>query len=220
MNGRIYRGNGGSAGELGHVTIDEDGPLCNCGNRGCLETLAGARAIVKDAYQGLSLATTSTRSSVAEASVLAGRIEVDITDVIQAAQNGDAASLAALEHAGERIGMALAGLINLFNPSMIVIGGGVAHAGELLLNPLRRAASSCSLPAAWKGTRILPGKLDNTAVALGAVSLVIDAAFGVPTVWTGQGESIEATSNVLTFYRSRMTLPGEVTSVIGKPSFE
>jgi len=220
LNGRIYRGNGGSAGELGHVTIDEDGPLCNSGNRDWLETVAGARAIVKDAYQGLSLATTSTRSSVAEASVLAGRIEVDITDVIQAAQNGDAASLAALEHAGERIGMALAGLINLFNPSMIVIGGGVAHAGELLLNPLRRAASSCSLPAAWKGTRILPGKLDNTAVALGAVSLVIDAAFGVPTVWTGQGESIEATSNVLTFYRSRMTLPGEVTSVIGKPSFE
>lgn len=217
MNGRIYRGNTGSAGELGHVTIDEDGPLCNCGNHGCLETLAAVRAIVKDACQGLSLARIRAledgHPGAAKPSVLAGRAEVDIADVIQAAQNGDLASLAALERAGERIGVALAGLINLFNPSSIVIGGGVARAGELLLAPIRRAASASSLPAAWKGTRILLGELDNSAVALGAVSLVIDAAFGVPTVLARQGESIETTSNVLTYYRSRRTPPGEVIPV-------
>jgi len=207
LDGRIYRGNGGSAGELGHVTIDEDGPLCNCGNRGCLETLAGAQAIVHDAYQGLSLARFGTLQASHEmrtgASALAGRRGVDIAEVIRAAQDGDAASLAALEHAGERIGVALAGLVNLFNPATIVIGGGVARAGELLLKPLSRAASSRSLPAAWKGTRILPGQLDDTAVALGAVSLVIDAAFGVSTVWAGQGERAEPSGSVPTFYRSR-----------------
>ncbi len=215
LNGRIYRGNGGSAGELGHVTIDENGPLCNCGNRGCLETLAGARAIVEDACRGISLTETvkpkASDYDVAELSVFTGNAPVDITDVIQAARNGDAASLAALEHAGERIGVALAGLINLFNPTTIVIGGGVARAGELFFNPIRRSAPSRSLPAAWKGTRILPAEMDNNEVALGAVSLVIDSAFGIPTVWTGQGEGVEVPGNVLTFYRSRMRPAGENT---------
>ena len=218
LNGRIYRGNGGSAGELGHVTIDENGPLCNCGNRGCLETLAGARAIVEEARRDISLADATetvnlkgSNSAFAELPVFPGNAPVDITDVIQAAQNGNAASLAALEHAGERIGVALAGLINLFNPSTIVIGGGVARAGELFFAPIRRAASSRSLPAAWKGTRILPAEMDTTGVALGAVSLVIDSAFGIPPVWTAQEEGVKAPGNVLTFYRSRMLSQGENT---------
>lgn len=204
FNGRIYRGHGGSAGELGHVTLDENGPLCYCGNRGCLETLAGAHAIVEDARRGLSLIAARQSGEVPPLPALAERDEVDITDVIQAAQAGDAASLAALERAGERLGVAIAGLINLFNPSHIIIGGGVARAGELLLAPLRRAASSRSLPAAWKGTNILSGLLDDSAVALGAASLVIDAAFGVSTVWASQDESsATAPRNVQTFYRSR-----------------
>src|SRR5579864_3935252 len=136
---------------------------------GGLETLAGARAIVEDARRGISLADTvnpkGSNFAVAELPVFTGNAPVDITDVIQAAQNGNAASLAALEHAGERIGVALAGLINLFNPSTIVIGGGVARAGELFFNPIRSAASSRSLPAAWKGTRILSAEMDTTGVA-------------------------------------------------------
>lgn len=206
FNGQIYRGHSGSAGELGHVTLDENGPRCSCGNRGCLETLAGAHAIVNDARRGLSLLRGKPARQFPGQSGLAGRDEVDISEVIQAAQNGDAASWAALEHAGERVGVALAGLINLFNPSLIIIGGGVAHAGEIFLAPLRRSASSSSLPAAWKGTRILPGKLDDSAVALGAVSLVIDAAFGISTVWAGQDENNPLPRNVQTFYRSRISV--------------
>lgn len=203
FNDRIYRGQGGSAGELGHVTLDENGPLCYCGNRGCLETLAGAHAIVEDARRGLSLASRQQAGEVLSPPALAARNNIDITDVIQAAQSSDAASLAALERAGERLGVAIAGLINLFNPSHVIIGGGVARAGELLLDPLRRAASSRSLPAAWKGTHILSGQLDDTAVALGAASLVIDAAFGVSTVWASQSENSVTPKNVQTFYRSR-----------------
>jgi glucokinase-like ROK family protein len=214
FNGRIFRGHGGSAGELGHMTIDENGSLCSCGNRGCLETLAGAQAIVDDARQGLSLRRTVSASM--EQTALAGRKELDISEVIHAAQHGDPASRAALEHAGERIGVALAGLINLFNPACIIVGGGVARAGELLLDPLRRAASTRSLPAAWQGTRILPGLLDDTAVALGAALLVIDAAFGVATVWAGQSENSSAPKSVQTFYRSRISarsqpMPGPTT---------
>ncbi len=210
FNNRIYRGHGGSAGELGHVTLDEDGPLCYCANRGGLETLAGAEAIVEDARRGLSLLAGEPGRGTVPA--LAEHENTDISDVVQAARHGDAASIAALARAGELLGVALAGLINLFNPSHIIIGGGVARADELLLASLRRAASSRSLPAAWQGTRIVFGQLNDTAVALGAASLVIDAAFGVSTIRTSQGENSRLPKNVQTFYRSRASARSQDTS--------
>jgi predicted NBD/HSP70 family sugar kinase len=190
INGRIYRGHQGCAGELGHLTIDEDGPVCACGNRGCLETLAGARAIVADAQQGLSLAhkLASKGDPPTDALVMGKHAYADIADVIEAARHGNAASIAALEHAAERIGLILAGLVNLLNPTAIVIDGSVVRAGEILLTPLRRVVASASLPAAWKGTRILPGELGVTAIALGAALTVLDAAFSV------DGHAIPATS--------------------------
>jgi glucokinase-like ROK family protein len=182
IDGRIYRGHTGSAGELGHLSIDENGPPCVCGNRGCLETLAGARAIVADACRGESLQRKLTaQTGPLPAPALAARSSVDIADVIEAARQGDAASQAALERAGERLGLALAGLVNLLNPAVIVLDGGVARAGELLLAPLRRVAASVSLPAAWKGTQIVPSALEGNAIALGAVLTVLDATFSLPT---------------------------------------
>jgi glucokinase-like ROK family protein len=211
INGQIYRGQAGSAGELGHITIDENGPRCVCGNRGCLETLAGARAIVEDARRGTSLRRSAGPDGAEESAqspALAESSAVDIADVIQAANAGDAASIAALEHAGERIGIALAGIINLFNPSTIVVDGGVARAGEILLAPLRRAAEACSLPAAWKGTRILPGELGTTAIALGAVSTVLEAAFSPATPPAATQNTTETAP--VTFYRSR-SLPSSTS---------
>ena len=179
LNGRIYRGHQGSAGELGHLTIDENGPRCVCGSRGCLETLAGARAIVADAEQGISLArkraSEPEAKSVPEESVQ--RRYDDIADIITAAQQGDAACIAALERAGERIALALAGLVNLVNPASIVLDGSVARAGEMLLGSIRRVVASTSLPAAWQGTRLLLGELGTLAIALGATLTVLDAAF-------------------------------------------
>jgi glucokinase-like ROK family protein len=207
INGQIYRGQSGSAGELGHITIDENGPRCVCGNRGCLETLAGARAIVEDARRGTSLLRSANPNDppeqAAPPSALSESGAVDIADVIQAALAGDAACVAALERAGERIGIALAGIINLFNPAMIVIDGGVARAGELLLTPLRRSAETCSLPAAWKGTRILPGESGTTAIALGAVSTVLEAAFSPAMTPVATQNQISAETTPVTFYRSR-----------------
>lgn len=179
LNGRIYRGHQGSAGELGHLTINEDGPRCVCGSRGCLETLAGARAIVADAEQGFSLARKQGAAPGDEsiASQRAQRVFTDIADVIVAAQQGDASSIAALERAGERIALALAGLVNLVNPASIVLDGSVARAGDILLDSIRKVVASTSLPAAWQGTRLLLGELGATAIALGATLTVLDAAF-------------------------------------------
>jgi glucokinase-like ROK family protein len=160
LNGSIYRGSG-SAGEIGHVTVNADGPECACGNKGCLEALAGAGAIVEDASQGAS------------------RAACDIADVIHAAQEGDENCRVAIERAGESIGVAVADLINLCSPSLILLDGGVSRAGEILLEPLRRTAAARSLPIAWANTTIQLAQLGENAIALGAVSTVLDAAFGV-----------------------------------------
>ncbi|HVU69774.1 MAG TPA: ROK family transcriptional regulator, partial [Ktedonobacteraceae bacterium] len=134
LNGRIYRGHQGSAGELGHLTIDENGPRCVCGGRGCLETLAGSRAIIADAEQGLSLARKQAQEGQGDREhtpdAQPARTFDDIMDVVEAAHRGDAACIAALERAGERIALALAGLINLVNPASIILDGGVARAGD------------------------------------------------------------------------------------------
>jgi glucokinase-like ROK family protein len=173
--GRIFRGSRGSAGEIGHVTIDENGPVCGCGNRGCLEAVAGAQAIVNDARQAISL----RRKGEAESSrALQALAAPDVADVVQAALDGDSACTAAIERGGEHIGVALAGLVNLTNPSLILVDGGVARAGDVLLDPIRRAVVARSLPIASAHVRIKAGALGDNAIALGATAAVIDAAFG------------------------------------------
>lgn len=187
MNGRVYTGSRGVAGELGHVTLDEDGPLCECGNRGCLETLAGGPAIVADALKHQSGVDAvrdagnagATTGAVGVASAVGDA--VDISDVVRAAQAGDAASRAAIERAGERLGIALAGVVNLVNPSLILLDGGVARAGELLIDPIRRAIAARSLAAASDGLRIEQAALGAHAIAMGGIAAVLDAAFAHTT---------------------------------------
>ena len=185
INGVVYRGSRGSAGELGHVTIDADGPLCECGNRGCLETLAGAPVIGCDAANGTSLNRQRDREGLPPIKPAAHadmRAPMDAADVVRAALEGDAASQAAIERAGELIGVALAGLINLFNPSLVLLDGGVARAGDLLIQPVIQAMKSRSLSAASASTRVAGGALGDSAIALGGVATVLDAAFGRPSL--------------------------------------
>jgi len=187
LNGDIYRGHSGSAGEVGHLTIQENGIQCSCGNRGCLETVAVAPLIVADADQGLTLsqkqsahlsciATTHPTDQSSRAN-RAGRPKKNLADVLQSAREGDLASLAALEQAGEHIGVALAGLINIFNPSAVIIDGGIAHPDEIFLHALQRSAVDACLPSAWEGTHIIAAELGTLSVALGATYTVIDATF-------------------------------------------
>src|SRR6185437_5902236 len=141
MNGDIYRGSGGSAGEIGHVTIDDNGPLCDCGNHGCLEAVAGGAALVLDAARGMRGTHADAHADVHADANSAGDCEdcpeerlaetLDVADVVRASLAGDPAARSAIERAGYHIGIALAGLVNIFNPSLILLDGSVARSGEL-----------------------------------------------------------------------------------------
>ena len=190
MNGDIYRGSGGSAGEIGHVTIDDDGPLCDCGNRGCLEAVAGGAAITLDAARGMRQSNADGKRATNEADAARECPEerlaetLDVADVVQAALAGDPAARGAIERAGYHIGIALAGLVNIFNPSLILLDGSVARSGELLLAPIRQAIVRRSLAASSTDIRIELAQLGDNAIALGAVATVIEAAFGPPSLAT------------------------------------
>jgi glucokinase len=143
IGGRLHLGLG-HAGEIGHTTVDPDGPPCGCGNRGCLDRMAGAGAI----------AAAAGRPTVAAAA--------------EAARAGDAAARAALERAGELVGRVLAGAVVLLWPERVVVGGGVADAGELLLEPLRAELRRRACVAPVDRIAVVPAELGPSAGAVGA----------------------------------------------------
>lgn len=207
IDGKIYRGSNGAAGELGHFTVDRNGPLCACGNRGCLEAVAGAPQIVRQALSagyrphgqnGHSETTTMTLMADMKSPRLedASRAEIDVAEVIESALEGDPACVFAVTQAAEQIGIALAGLVNLFNPSVITMYGSVARAGDLLLNPIREAISERSLLAAAQAVRVRTSALGDSAVALGAATVVIDAIFGPPIAIAHMTEEAEELARV------------------------
>jgi glucokinase-like ROK family protein len=177
INGQIYRGFGGSAGEFGHVIIDPNGPLCGCGNHGCLESVASARAIVRD-----TLARAHRADQYIPELQTVQEDDVDIMDIVRLALAGDEICRAAIDQAGFYIGLALAGLINSLNPSLVVIDGSVARSGSLLLEVIERTAKLHCLKTAWLNTHITTGLLEHTASVLGTVAMVIDHAFSPPTL--------------------------------------
>jgi glucokinase-like ROK family protein len=163
LDGQIYRGADGSAGEIGHFTIDENGPLCSCGNRGCLEALAGGEAVAKRARAAVKSGQRT------ELSLIEPIEEIQSRDVIAAACNGDLLSQQILSDAGAHLGTAISGLVNLFNPSIIIIGGGVSQIGDLLLEPIRRTVQRRSLKMASKRLRITTALLGRRSSGMGAV---------------------------------------------------
>ncbi|MEA2301532.1 MAG: hypothetical protein QOE44_2067 [Solirubrobacteraceae bacterium] len=152
--GRLFRGAGGTAGEIGHTIIDESGSICRCGSRGCLETVAGIPAIV-----GLLKPTFGE--------------DLTVEGVLERASEGDAASCRAIAAAGTHVGNALANLCNLLNPSRIVVGGTLAAARDVLLEPMRAAAQGRAIPSAGEDVEIVAGVLGDRAEVLGAVALVL-----------------------------------------------
>jgi predicted NBD/HSP70 family sugar kinase len=161
LSGRLYRGAVGTAGELGHVTLDARGPVCRCGNRGCLELTAGGRALLEHAR--------ATQPQLA-----------DLDGLVALAAGGDPGCRRLLADAGTQLGLALGGLVNLLNPQRIVIGGPLSAAFNLLRAPIHRGLSDTSMPAAAGGVDVVPAKLGERASALGSVALVL----GDPVVTT------------------------------------
>ena len=153
LGGRLYRGANGTAGEIGHVLVDDQGPLCRCGNRGCLETYAGAHALLELLGRAH------------------GRIEVDA--MVALATAGDPACQRVVADAGRTVGVAVAALCNQFNPERVVVGGELAGTGDLLLEPLRDAVRRYALPAAADAVTIVTGELGDRAEMLGALVLVV-----------------------------------------------
>lgn len=141
IHGELYRGHTGLAGEFGHITVDETGPLCQCGNSGCLEAVASANAITQRAWEAIQSGVYSTIS--AEIDEIRGKN--DVKAIFLAAKEGDKLAFDVLDKTGEYIGIGIAALINLFNPSAVVVGGGVAHAGEILMPSIERAVRKRAL---------------------------------------------------------------------------
>jgi glucokinase-like ROK family protein len=166
IRGEIFRGAHGVAGEIGHLAIDPQGEPCICGLRGCLATRVGSRAILARAAALLPDHPTSK---------LAGR-ELTMPALEDAALAGDALALKVVDEAAEYLGIAVAGLLNLMNPARVIIGGGLARLGELLLAPLRRSVGSRTLVSSIVPTDIVTGELGARAVALGAATLVLQNA--------------------------------------------
>lgn len=174
-NQQIYRGAMGAAGEIGHLQLADDGPLCICGKRGCLETLADNKAIITDASEGISLARLAPRARVSPH--LADAEDLDINDIIHAAESGEMSARLAIQQAGRYIGAAVAIIINLINPEIVILDGVTIRTGRYLLEAVQEESARHTLPAVWPATKIIPGQLGDLAVSLGAATVVIDAAF-------------------------------------------
>ncbi len=170
LGGEVYRGASGAAAELGHMVIDLDGPPCqgHCQNNGCLEALASGTAI----GQAGRLAAERDRESALGTALAAGR-EIDGTVVSGCARAGDAAAIAVLAEIGRRLGAGLSGLVNIFEPNVIVIGGGAIAAGELLLGPARAEMQRRALPPQNR-TPVVAAALGPDAGMIGAAIAAAD----------------------------------------------
>jgi len=166
IGGRIYRGASGTAGEIGHLAIDTQGPVCICGLRGCLATFIGTPALVA---RTLTLLPKHPRSLLAHK-------KIDITAIEDAALAGDPLGLQVVEEAADRLGIAVAGMLNLMNPAVVAIGGSLARLGELLIRPLRESVRRRSWVSSVAATKIVASELGVRNVAVGASTLVLQNA--------------------------------------------
>lgn len=172
LNGQLYRGHAGSGAELGHMVIDENGPRCqgNCPNHGCLESVASGTAIGRE---GRVAAEEDSDSDLARAAVAGQEITGEL--VTQLALAGDEVSRMVLGHIGRQLGIGFANFVNIFNPEVIVVGGGAMAAGDLLLDPAREEMRARGLRPNREQVRIVPARFGAEAGMLGAGSLALDA---------------------------------------------
>lgn len=175
LRGELYRGAIGSGGELGHTVIDMDGPPCqgNCPNRGCVEALASGTALAREAAR---IAGERPRSALAEA--LKGGRALTGPLVTELAHDGDEAATEAISLIGTRLGVAIASFVNIFNPQVVVIGGGVIAAGELLLEPARRELAARALPPSRDEVEIVAARFGVEAGMIGAAAMAFDGIDG------------------------------------------
>jgi glucokinase len=173
VDGTLMRGAHGLAGEIGHIIVEPGGPLCGCGNHGCWEQVAGGHAIAR---AGARAVLEDPGSAIA---TLAGGDPSRATGelVARAAAAGEATAIAIIAQVGRRLGEGIGGLVNVLDPQVVVVGGGVAELGEPLLGPVREAyRAAVEFVDARPEVAIVPAALGNDAGAIGAASLALEAA--------------------------------------------
>jgi glucokinase len=171
VRGELYRGATGAGAELGHIVIDMNGPRCqgNCPNRGCVEALASGTALAREALRiAHERPGSGLHRALEEGRELAGPL------VTELAHDGDAAAIEALSLIGRHLGVAIASLVNIFNPEVVVVGGGVIAAGELLLAPARAVVAARALPPSRDQVRIVAARFGVEAGMIGAAALAFD----------------------------------------------
>jgi predicted NBD/HSP70 family sugar kinase len=166
INGELYRGAGGTAGEIGHLPMDPSGPRCPCGLTGCLTTFIGSEVLVARAQREVGVGASATPI---------GPIR-NVGDIVRAAREGDAGARRIVADAGRHVGVAVASLMNVLNPAVVVLGGEITGVGELLLDPVRAAVRDRSLASTFEGTGIITSNLGDKAIAVGGATMVLRAA--------------------------------------------
>jgi glucokinase-like ROK family protein len=161
INGELYRGAGGTAGEIGHLRMDPAGPRCPCGLTGCLTTFIGAETLVERARREVGAGDATI---------------ANVGDLVRAARAGDAGACRIVADVGAHLGVAVASLMNVLNPAVVVLGGEITAAGALLLEPVRAAVRDRSLATTFEDTPIVTSNLGDKAIAVGAATMVLRAA--------------------------------------------
>jgi predicted NBD/HSP70 family sugar kinase len=185
VDGQILRGVQGCAGDIGHIQVANDrSAVCRCGKIGCLEYYAGGRAL---GLRGQEVAADGRSTFLGD--VLKSKGSVDAQDVSEATKHGDPIALELITDAGRLIGGVLATVVNLLNPSLIVIGGGVARSGDGLLATIRQTLYERSLPLATRDLLVQRSALETTGGVIGVVSMVVDELFAPHTLasWIDAG---------------------------------
>ena len=166
MDGKIFHGASDVAGEFGHMTIDSTGRRCACGNYGCLEAYASGPAIAKRAVEHLEAGTQSSLAQYVNGDLAA----ITAQEVYQAANDGDDLAQEVVRDTARFLGAGIANLVNICNPEVVVLCGGVTAAGELLFRPIREEVRRRAFRPAAEACRIVPGELPGTAGVVGAAA--------------------------------------------------
>lgn len=167
-DGRILRGATGAAGHIGHLTIDPDGPLCICGNRGCLETLFSARTIESEAFAAIHRGVDSRLAGC-------GPQAPSCAEVFDLARQGDAVASDIVRNATRALGAAIAGLAHVFDPELVILGGQISEAGDALLDPLRQEIAWRTRGLLRREIPIVRSKLVDPSGVIGAAALALEA---------------------------------------------
>ncbi len=175
VDGRLHRGASGAAGEVGHMVLNEKGPSCTCGNRGCLEAYASGLAIAARGREAIESGRSAMLARLAQEDP-----PLSAETVFRAAAAGDEVSQQMIGEASHYLGLGLVNLVHIFNPEVIVIGGGLSREGEAFLGPARRVVDQLCFEQSRRDLRIVVGGLGDRAGALGAVAAMIEGGKPAP----------------------------------------